>query len=75
MIGIASRKDIAVAMNTPSIPIRVLPLGDIRIIEIKLPGEAGATSPKSVKVKKESAQILPIMTGRSNNGRARTYGK
>ena len=72
MIGMDSRNEIAVAMNTPNIPIKVLPLGDIRMMEIRLPGEAGATSPKSVNVKKESAQTLPIIIGRSNIGRART---
>ena len=72
IIGIESIKVIAVEMSTPRIPTKTLPFGDIRIMEIKLPGEAGATRPKSVRVKKNRAHTLPIMTGRSNIGRAST---
>ena len=71
-IGQASRKDTAVAISTPSMPSRVFPFGDISIMEIRLPGDAGATRPKSTRVKKLSAQTLPAITASSRIGRAST---
>ena len=71
-IGQASRNETAVPISTPSMPSRVLPLGDIRMMEMRLPGEAGATRPKSTRVKKLRAQILPIITASSKIGRAST---
>ena len=72
IIGMASRKEIAVPMRTPSMPMNSLPLGDIKMMEIRLPGEAGATSPNPVNVKNRSEQMLPVITARSSTGLAKT---
>ena len=68
----ARRKEMAVPIRTPKVPISNLPLGDIKMMEIRLPGEAGATSPNHVNVKNRSEQMLPVITASIRIGLART---